>query len=75
MQQSIYSIFRRMLCTLLAIPFFIALPVFAATDPLPQLTIRAPLSSLATPVVILGSELGSLKGMPIAKIRALSWQG
>ena len=75
MQQSIYPIFRRMLCTLLAITFFIALPVFAATDPLPQLTIRAPLSALATPVVILGSELGSLKGMPVAKIRALSWQG
>ena len=75
MQQSIYSMFRRMLCVLLTITFFIALPVFAAADVMPQLTIRAPLSSLATPVVILGSEIGSLKGMPVAKIRALSWQG
>ena len=72
---SIYSIFRRMLCVLPTIAVFIALPVFAAADAMPQLTIRAPLSSLATPVVILGRELGSLKGMPVAKIRALSWQG
>ena len=72
---SIYSIFRRMLCVLPTIAFFIALPIFAAGDAMPQLTIRAPLSSLATPVVILGSELGPLKGMPVAKIRALSWQG
>ena len=71
----IYSIFSRMLCVLPTIAFFIALPVFAAADAMPQLTIRAPLSSLPTPVVILGRELGPLKGMPVAKIRALSWQG
>lgn len=75
MQQLIYSVFRRMLCVLLTFTFFVALPVLAAVDVMPQLTTRAPLSSLATPVVILGGELGSLKGMPIAKIRALSWQG
>ncbi len=75
MQQLIYSDFRRMLSMLLAVAFFIALPVLAAVDVIPQLTTRAPLSSLATPVIILGGELGPLKGMPIAKIRALSWQG
>lgn len=71
----IYSIFRCMFCVLSTIAFFIALPVFAAAETIPQLTIRAPLSSLPTPVVILGGELGPLKGMPVAKIRALSWQG
>jgi hypothetical protein len=74
MQKSIYSIFCRMLRVLLTTTFFIALPVSAATD-VPQLTIRPPLSSLAIPVVILGNELGLLKGMPVSKIRAFSWQG
>ena len=75
MQQLIYSVPRRMICALATITFLVTLPVFAAADVAPQLTIRAPHSSLATPVVILGRELGPLKGMPIAKIRALSWQG
>ena len=72
---SMYWSFRRMLCVLSAIAFFIALPTVAAAETIPQLTIRAPLSSLPTPVVVLGRELGPLKGMPVAKIRAFSWQG
>ena len=74
MHKPMYSIFRHMLCAL-ATTAFITLPVFAATGLMPQLTIRASFSLPATPVVILGSALAALNGMPVAKISAVSWQG
>ena len=74
-QIKFHKLHHRSIRVLLALALCMALPGFAASNSMPQLSVHASLSSPAYPIVVRGSEIPSLLGTSTTKIRAIVRHG